>query len=357
MTPPTVTIGIPCRNARPWLAAAIKSALAQENITPDVVVVDDGSTDGSLDVIQAFGDRVRTFRHEGQGAPAARNRALAEARGGWIQFLDADDYLLPDKIRLHLDAAAPMPPDTCTRADGGSASPPDLLCGPLREERDPGCLPKSGQESDPPHALRLSCMVPYSPVLSETWRGGKVASLAADAIDTTLDIFSQWILWQMPQTGGALWPVDTLRSLGGWKTDQPCCQEHELYLRALKSGVRFAFCPETRAVYRLWSEDTLCRRDPGRVIRIRSGLIADMLDWLEANGHLRGEHRQHAGRAFFEMARSLAVRDLSDAAQYHAAWKQKGLIRPEGPAAPAMYRAFYRCFGFAFAERIAAWLR
>ena len=311
MTPPTVTIAIPCRNARQWIATAIESALAQENITPDVVVVDDGSTDGSLDVIQAFGDRVRTFRHAGQGAPAARNRALAEARGGWIQFLDADDYLLPDKIRLHLDAAAPMPPGT----------------------------------------------VPYSPVLSETWRDGKVASLAADAIDTALDIFSQWILWQMPQTGGALWPVDTLRSLGGWKTDQPCCQEHELYLRALKAGVRFAFSSETRAVYRLWSEDTLCRRDPGRVIRIRSGLIADMLDWLEANGHLRGEHRQHAGRAFFEMARSLAVRDLSDAAQYHAAWKQKGLIRPEGPAAPAMYRAFYRCFGFAFAERIAAWLR
>jgi len=308
---PVVTIGIPCRNAQQWIAAAVESALAQEAVRPDVVVVDDGSTDDSLAILDTFGDRIRVFRHAGEGAPSARNRALAEAHGDWIQFLDADDYLLPDKIQRQLNAADSFP----------------------------------------------AGMVPYSPVLSETWRDGKVVSLAADAIDPVLDIYSQWLLWQMPQTGGVLWPVQTLRSLGGWKPDQPCCQEHELYLRALQSGIGFGFASDARAVYRLWSEDTLCRKDPAQVIRVRSGLLAAMLDWLESSGRIQPQHRQYAGRAFFEMARTLATRDPSGAAQYHAYWRQQGLIRPEGAAAPAIYRAFYRCFGFAFAERIAAWLR
>ena len=65
------------------------------------------------------------------------------------------------------------------------------------------------------------------------------------------DVFTQWIRWHIPQTGGCLWRRDALVRAGGWKEGQPCCQEHELYHRALMAGLRFRFTPTPGAVYRM----------------------------------------------------------------------------------------------------------
>src|ERR1700730_16393596 len=97
-----VSILIPCYNAERWVAQAIRSALAQTWPDKEVVVVDDGSTDGSLEVIQSFGDVIRYETRPNRGGNVARNRLLELAPGEWIQYLDADDYLLPDKIERQL---------------------------------------------------------------------------------------------------------------------------------------------------------------------------------------------------------------------------------------------------------------
>src|SRR5204863_6574622 len=73
-----------------------------------------------------------------------------------------------------------------------------------------------------------------------------------------------WILlarWYLPQTGAALWRKQAIVDVGGWKSDQPCCQEHELYLRLLIGDKRFAYCPLNGAVYRQWSTETVCKKD------------------------------------------------------------------------------------------------
>src|SRR2546421_12547046 len=93
-----VSILIPCFNAKRWIGTAIQSALAQTYEPKEIIVVDDGSTDGSLDVIKSFGDSIRWETGPNRGGNVARNRLLALARGSWLQYLDADDYLLPDKI-------------------------------------------------------------------------------------------------------------------------------------------------------------------------------------------------------------------------------------------------------------------
>ena len=65
-----------------------------------------------------------------------------------------------------------------------------------------------------------------------------------------------WILlarWWLPQTGGPLWRRQALIDVGGWKPDQPCCQEHELYLRLLQARAEFCYFEECHAVYRHWS--------------------------------------------------------------------------------------------------------
>ncbi|HVU17600.1 MAG TPA: glycosyltransferase family A protein [Candidatus Didemnitutus sp.] len=103
MSSPRVSIIVPCHNAAPWLAATLDSALAQTWLEKEVIVIDDGSTDGSRDVARAFVPHgVTLVEQENRGASAARNHGLRLARGDYIQFLDADDLLAPDKIERQL---------------------------------------------------------------------------------------------------------------------------------------------------------------------------------------------------------------------------------------------------------------
>ncbi len=96
---PLVSILIPCHNATPWLVETLKSALAQTWFHKEIIVVDDGSTDYSLKIAQSFESYgVKVISQLNKGASAARNRALRESRGDFIQYLDADDLLAPNKI-------------------------------------------------------------------------------------------------------------------------------------------------------------------------------------------------------------------------------------------------------------------
>ncbi len=101
---PLVSILVPCYNADRWVDAAIASALAQRGARCEVIVVDDGSTDQTRDRVERFRDRgVTVLQQKNRGASAARNVALAQARGDYIQYLDADDVLDPDKVARQLD--------------------------------------------------------------------------------------------------------------------------------------------------------------------------------------------------------------------------------------------------------------
>jgi GT2 family glycosyltransferase len=306
---PLVTIGIPAYNSDRWIRQAIESALAQ-GPQCEVIVVNDRSTDHTGVVAAAFGDRIMLLRNLGQGANVARNRVLKEARGEWVQYLDADDYLLPQKIERQLN-----------EADGGAEA--DVL---------------------------------YSPVLIEETQG-ETTSRRPSELHAEYDLFSQWIAWELPQTGGVLWRRTALEALGGWRADQPCCQEHELYLRALQAGLRFQRTASPGAVYRIWSQETLCRKDPRLTVRMRTKLIDTMREWLQGKGKWTDQHQALAGRACFEMARTLAKTKLGEAAEYYRERQRLGLIHLDGPAAPRSYRLALRALGFHGAEQVARLLR
>jgi glycosyltransferase involved in cell wall biosynthesis len=96
---PLVSIIIPCHNAEAWVGAAIGSALAQTWRDVEVIAVNDGSTDASPAVIRRYSEpRVRALDQPNKGASAARNTGLRAAAGEFIQFLDADDLLAPEKV-------------------------------------------------------------------------------------------------------------------------------------------------------------------------------------------------------------------------------------------------------------------
>ncbi|HOP45301.1 MAG TPA: glycosyltransferase family 2 protein, partial [Flavobacteriales bacterium] len=101
-----VSVVIPCHNVEDLLPKAVRSVLDQQHAVAELVLVDDGSTDGTWAVIeelsQEAGPVVRSVRQAQQGASAARNAGLRLCSGEWVQFLDADDVLYPPKIREQL---------------------------------------------------------------------------------------------------------------------------------------------------------------------------------------------------------------------------------------------------------------
>jgi glycosyltransferase involved in cell wall biosynthesis len=94
----TVSVITPCYNGETFVAETIESVLRQDYPSVEHIVIDDGSTDGSWEVIQSYGDRVTSFRQENQGQSAARNRGVQMASGRYLMFLDADDILAPNTL-------------------------------------------------------------------------------------------------------------------------------------------------------------------------------------------------------------------------------------------------------------------
>lgn len=307
-----ISILIPCFNAERWIRQAIESALAQSEVESEVLVVDDGSTDSSLEIIKSFGSRIRWESGPNQGGNVARNRLLAAARGEWLQYLDADDYLLPDKIARQLEWLE------------GRGDSVDVL---------------------------------FSPVILEHG-AGRAATRERLPIPEPHD---RWVLlarWYLPQTGGPLWRKQAIVDVGGWTPDQPCSQEHELYLRLLMAGKRFEYCPHSGAIYRQWSTQTVCQRDRPELRRRVLEILQRAEEFLEHQQALTPRRRQAINIARFEAARIAWLSNRDEArAIMSVVTRSNPTFTPEGIAAPLRYRMAYRLFGFDGAETIADRLR
>jgi len=101
---PLVSILMPAYNAEPWISDSLTSALNQTWKNIEIIVVDDGSSDQTLAIARQFAaPNVKIIHQENQGASTARNQALKIAQGEFIQYLDADDLLAPDKIECQVE--------------------------------------------------------------------------------------------------------------------------------------------------------------------------------------------------------------------------------------------------------------
>lgn len=95
---PTISVIIPTYNCEQYIVQAIESVLAQKDCEYEIIVIDDGSTDRTGDILEPYNEVIRYIKQKNQGVAAARNRGIAEAKGELIAFLDADDYFLPGKL-------------------------------------------------------------------------------------------------------------------------------------------------------------------------------------------------------------------------------------------------------------------
>ena len=110
---PLVSVVMPVYNAERFLREALDSVLAQDYEPFEVIVVDDGSTDGSAAILESY-PGLRVIRQENRGPSAARNAGIAEARGEIVAVADADDVLLPHRLSLQVGHLVEHPEVTAT---------------------------------------------------------------------------------------------------------------------------------------------------------------------------------------------------------------------------------------------------
>jgi glycosyltransferase involved in cell wall biosynthesis len=209
MTTPLVSILIPAYNAGTSIAETIGSALAQTWPRKEIVIVDDGSTDDTLAVARTFeSGMVSVVTQTNKGAAAARNTAFARCQGDYVQWLDADDLLSPDKITRQM------------------------------RKREDGCTERT----------LLSCgwgYFMYRPRLAEF----KPTPLWCDLSPT------EWLVRKMGQNlhmQTATWLVSrTLTDVAGpWNTLLLGDDDGEYFCRALRASDGVRFVPDARVFYR-----------------------------------------------------------------------------------------------------------
>lgn len=209
---PLFSVVIPAYNAAATVVSAVRSALAQTVRELEVVVVDDGSTDGTAAAVRTIRDpRVRLVSQTNRGLPGARNAGVAHARGKFIAFLDSDDMLLANYLRLSHDALTTVPDAGFAYTD---AYVFDAGTGRVRERSAMArCNPPTPAPEDP--GLFLAAILRSNFVYVST-----------------------------------VVPRHVLDAVGGFAEHRRSSEDYELWLRILLAGYRAAWVPGRHALYR-----------------------------------------------------------------------------------------------------------
>ena len=266
---PCVSIIIPCYNNENRVADAIESALEQTYDMTEIIVVNDGSTDNSAEVIAGYEDRLTYVETENKGAGNARNEGLRHSTGTYVKFLDADDTLYPAALQQQVRQTAALP------------EPEQVAFGDAQYVRPDGSVSRETHFSDMDYDNRLLRV----------------------------------LKWNLP-TPLPLHQRSYLEAVGGFDESLPRAQEYDLHFRLAIHGVRFTYCPvRVTRIYqhdgsdRISNQDHFPRYPRGRLERIRSRKEAAQ----EAN-LLNDALRIHFARASWHAGRMALRRGFVDIA-------------------------------------------
>ncbi|MBX2980209.1 MAG: glycosyltransferase family 2 protein [Flavobacteriales bacterium] len=301
-----VSVVIPCYNVEGWVEACLRSTLAQVHRDLEVICVDDGSTDGTAAVIEGLQaeqpGKITLIRQANSGATAARNRGLEAATGTYVQFLDADDLLLPFKLKRQLTLAE-------------QRGLPGLIVGSYRT------ISADGRQRN------------------ESVQSPKDRDLWLDLMRTNLGI-----------TSANLWRRDTVVEAGGWNTELRSSQEYDLMYRMLVKGCEVAFDPLVNTVIR--------KRESGSISQ--SNLAANWKRYVDLRVHIL-EHVDALGvvkdrrtylQYLFDSIRVLYLHDPKTALELFDRHIPKNFVPKPSPATGWLYVLAYRVLGFRRAQSL-----
>lgn len=258
---PLVSIIIPCYNSKLWVQEAVESCLNQTYPNIEIIVVDDGSTDGSLEVLRRYLPHIGLETGPNRGGNSARNRGFALSRGEYIQYLDADDYLEVDKI--------------ARQARFLEETKADAVYGDLRYRK-------------------------HLPDVSFSYLDR--IEVSGDQQDILASLLA---FWGAQVNGGAvLYKRQVINKVGGWDESLRAAQDTDFLTSVALSGAKILYQPGGHFVYRKYGGVTVSTSSLSRwlesmcISRTKSEIA------LARAGRLTEEYKRALAVGYFETARA-----------------------------------------------------
>ena len=268
---PRVSVVIPLYNLRDFVAEAIESVLAQtvDPATLEILVVDDGSTDGGGEIVARYAPRVRCLRQQNRGLSAARNAGIRATSAPFLSFLDADDRMLPEKLALQLEAFDAHP-------ELGA-----VYSGWHCIDETGARLPQRGRSVH--HGDLLADLVLGNLMHPHTVLVRRPPVEAAGGFDETLTSVEDWDLWLRLARAGARWHC----------VDRPLA-EYRIRPGAMHQNPRRMLDNRLRVLAKVFDDG---RALPPHVAS-RRALALQNAHLVAASDFLRAGERTEAARAF-----------------------------------------------------------
>jgi glycosyltransferase involved in cell wall biosynthesis len=304
-----VSVIIPCYNAEIWIAEAIDSCLSQTYPHIEVIVVDDGSTDGSLALAESYSKEIRIETGPNQGGNHARNRGFRKSRGEYIQFLDADDYLLPEKIQRQVGFLEEF----------GA----DVVYGDWRH-----------RFHEPDGSSHL----------------GEV-QISGEQVDVLESLLAGW--WVAPVA--LLWRRRVVVESGGWDEALTAAQDRDFFTMVALSGSDIRYQSGCHSVYRRYGNVTVSTSNTARWLENSQQVLEKAERKLQATSQLLMPYRRALATSYFRLARNYY--DVERSRYDQLLDRALELCPGFQPAESPLYDAAYRLFGFRMADRLASYKR
>ncbi len=301
--PSTVSVIIPCFNASRFIRETIASIATQGYPALEVIVVDDHSMDGSAELIERTFPWVRVMQAVGQGVSAARNLGTELATGAFIQYLDADDLLAPEKLARQVSLL-----------DRTGA---DVAYGDWQR------LVPSGDRYVPGERVSRALTAPEIDLFTNGW-----SPLAAYLFRRSI--------------------VDRV---GGWSENLPIIQDARFVLDCALRGGRFVRCEGLMAYYRTHAFGSVSTRDPLAFARDCFLNGTEIESWWRGHGGLDSRRVAALVWCYEYVARSTYERDRST---FNAAYQALQRVRPGySPNSPRHLALASHLLGYPHAEWLA----
>jgi len=300
-----VSVIIPCFNAKRWLREAIDSCLQQTYPRIEIILVDDGSTDNSLEIIKSYEDKIIWETGPNRGGNHARNRGFALSRGEYIQFLDADDYISPEKIERQV----------LFLEETGA----DVVYGDWKYRQ-------------------------HLPDGTSFLRDGKFSGRPEDMLESLLS--DQW--WVAPVA--LLFTRAVVESSGGWDESLRAAQDRDFFISVIINGAKVLYQPGYYSFYRKHDKTTVSTSNKKRWLESHFLVMEKAEVKLAKLNRLSLKYRQALAQGYFLKYRNSRYLDYS-----RQLWILRKIISlyPEFKVEnSAAYNFIQSIFGFLVAELI-----
>jgi len=291
---------IPCFNSARWLKEAIDSCLAQSYQEIEVIVIDDGSTDDSLDIIRGYDSRIIWESGPNRGGNHARNRGFALSKGEYIQYLDSDDYLMPEKIERQVEFLE-------------------------KEEAD---------------VIYGDWQYLYHLKNGETVFGDIEDSRTGEDFLEMLLEDKKWIA-----PGAFLFTRAIVEKSGGWDESLKAGQDRDFLISVALANAKFTYQPGCYSVYRRYGKETVSTSNQRVWVENHFQLMKKAEEKLLEKNGFSVNYRRALAQSYFSKATSWCL--YLNHTDYLSTLKKVQSLHDEfNPASSSIYGFLQRFFGF-----------